>query len=201
MRTNFAYSMLVAIAVQLLCMQSATAAPVKYEISGTLLPITFSSSSPQYPAPVGTPYSASFFYDSTLPLQHYPATAAYGVATNLSGSFGGHEFSSPTGSFEVVGGVYGLTFRPSDGFVGPTLNGLTLVEMGIAFSGTFNGDVLPENLSTLPFLVVSFNFSNGQGIQQFLGSGTISEVPLPPAAALFGTGIFGLISVRRRLLK
>lgn len=177
----------------------ASAAPIQYQISGTIEGelIGISVSPSDYPVAPDTPFSASFYYDPSAPIL---SGTAVGALSNLVGSLGDFQFSASNGeaSTVVAGNNFGLSFfNVSNGF---TANGLTFSGMAVVFlNGSYSHDELPLSLNQGGEITLFMFLDSDNKQHQYLASpNTLSQVPTPSAAFLFGSGIIALSGAVRR---
>jgi len=185
---------------------TANATPIEYQITGTLgaewVGDVVQLDASQYPLPVGTPFSGTFFYDSSVP----PSDGrAVGALSNLAITLGDFQASATTGNVTFTASLdltFGKTITTTgiDGFSGFTANGFTLQGIDVLFS-SFPA-TLPSDLAQQPPALAAFAFASptSPGVTySFLSSfNPVSEVPLPSAAILLGSGLLGLAGVSRR---
>ncbi len=204
MKAQKAISILISAFVFMMSVATASAtiaAPLEYHVAGmfsSYLWIDPELTPEQYPLPLNTTFSGNFFYDSSIPLSLLDQTtlSANGAVSNFSGTLGGHPIFSATqnagalfSSGDATSSMFsiGLTDSYPDLNVN---NNLIFSHLSLIFFGTFSTTQLPGDLTQLSPPVAMISYKNSSTL--ILGTAIVSQVPLPPTAFLFASGVFAL---------
>ncbi|SEM76380.1 hypothetical protein SAMN04489760_1447 [Syntrophus gentianae] len=155
------------------------------------------------------------FYGATLtiPVNVYGATSAYTMINSYCGVYGVTigkiEFYGSDGAYCYADLVEGINVR--DHFAGAWNNIIDGVNAMAAFDNgngrarldmqiySLTADFSDETLTDIVFT----SYMKGREGQPFIAAATVAAnaVPIPPAVLLFGSGLIGLIGVRKKFTK
>lgn len=160
---------------------------------------------------VGDPFSGSYTFETTTPdLRNLESNVGQYAYENLSINLLGKTYSMDTSTASVrVINVVNNADPLNDGYAVLFAGSSGVFTLQLAQSGMFSNDALPLTPPSLGNLVVGGVTMGGFGplgpftVQGPLTSLTVSPVPLPGAALLFGTSLIGLVGLgyRRRMGK
>lgn len=208
------------VAVLVVMVTSAQAAPVTFSFSGTVIQINFSNGTPTEFA-IGDTFSGTYTFDSTTPDSNTSPNLGdyYTPLTPLSATVGSYSASANSGAILIRDNVpvEDYYFLQTNSLTGPTVLGLPVTFFGLELhdsTGTvYNNDsllLLPPDLqdydsNALYFLFDDPGSGNSGTVHATLDSFVLGAllVPEPSCFAMFGigAGVMALVVTRRQRRK